>query len=329
MCNKIFISHTSADNDLVDNFVKNILRIGAGLSDKNIFYASSLTTGVPSGSNLMEVLRNEAKNSPLVIAVITPEYLKRPICMMEFGAAWANGVLFPFLAPGFKIPKTEYFLQGMVIRPIDNRNALNELSEKIRKMGMCHDLTANTFYSGVQDFVSYINKNDFLSMPSGDNKDNMGAREISQQVDLEVYKNTPNFSNLNNIKSKFENLRKEVIDKNKVVGEAIVDAIWHDISYSDNNILKPRIKDEYKYDQVMKEVYNGRLKFDDEKNIIYLDEESLDFIDIFEAYEASKELYDYLLDLKIKKNDEWFKNEYGVPMSPDKKAVWDRIIKSK
>lgn len=328
MCNKIFISHTSADNDLVDSFVKNILRIGAGLSDKNIFYASSLTTGVPSGSNLMEVLRNEAKNSPLVIAVITPEYLKRPICMMEFGAAWANGVISPFLAPGFKIPKTEYFLQGMVIRPIDDRSALNELSEKIRKMGMGYNLTANTFDSGVQDFLSYIDKNDFLSMPSGDNKDNMETREISQQVDLEVYKNTPNVSNLNNIKSKFEHLRKEVIDKNKVVGEAVADAIWHDISYSDN-ILESRIKDQHKYDQVMKEVHNGRLKFDSEENIVYLDDESFEFIDIYEAREASEKLYCYLLDLKKQKNDEWFKNEYGIPMSPDKKAVWDRIIKSK
>lgn len=43
----------------------------------------------------MEKVRGEAGSSKLVIALATPVYQTRPVCIAELGAALARGVLSP------------------------------------------------------------------------------------------------------------------------------------------------------------------------------------------------------------------------------------------
>src|SRR4051794_22030429 len=96
----VFVSHASADSVLVDEFVDTVLRLGCGLGPETLFYTSGADTGVPSGSDLLAHVRSRVSDATLVVAILTPTYQTRSVCVAELGAAWARtGNLFPLLAP--------------------------------------------------------------------------------------------------------------------------------------------------------------------------------------------------------------------------------------
>ena len=123
----IFVSHASADAELVDQFVGTVLRNGCNLSPDDIFYTSGEDTGIPSGEDLIATVRSEVGDATLVIALISPTYQTRPVCVAELGAAWGRaGSLMPLLFPGFGRDALEGVLDGMTIRALDESAALND-----------------------------------------------------------------------------------------------------------------------------------------------------------------------------------------------------------
>jgi hypothetical protein len=128
----IFVSHASADAELVDQFVDTVLRNGCNLSPDDIFYTSGEDTGIPSGEDLIATVRSEVGDATLVIALISPTYQTRPVCVAELGAAWGrSGSLMPLLFPGFGRDALEGVLDGMTIRALDESAALNELHDRV------------------------------------------------------------------------------------------------------------------------------------------------------------------------------------------------------
>jgi len=129
---KIFVSHASADKDFVDAFVDRILILGCGLKAQDIFYSSRVSTGVASGQDLLSTVRQAVKDAELVVAIISPTYLTRPVCVAEMGAAWANvGKLFPVLTPGLSRDDLEGILTSQLIRSCDDSDLLDELYDTI------------------------------------------------------------------------------------------------------------------------------------------------------------------------------------------------------
>ena len=49
---KVFISHSSEDKNLIDDFVDKVLRLSCGLNTTDIIYTSRQTTGVELGDNI-------------------------------------------------------------------------------------------------------------------------------------------------------------------------------------------------------------------------------------------------------------------------------------
>ena len=85
----VFVSHAFDDRGLVDRFVDTILKLGCGLPITEIFYSSGEDTGIPSGRDLIHHVREEVSDSSLVLAIITPTFQTRPICVAELGAGGA------------------------------------------------------------------------------------------------------------------------------------------------------------------------------------------------------------------------------------------------
>jgi hypothetical protein len=112
----VFISHAAGDASIVDPFVDTIVRLGCGLSPKQIFYSSGADTGIPSGSTLLAEVRENVATSGLVVAIITPRFQTRPVCVAELGAAWSRtGNLFPIALPGMARRDMEGVLQGEIV----------------------------------------------------------------------------------------------------------------------------------------------------------------------------------------------------------------------
>lgn len=86
---KIFISHSSEDKDIVDLFKNIILNAGLGISDNDIVYTSAPETGVPTGGNIPQYIKENIADSDLVFFMISDNYRKSEVCLNEMGAAWA------------------------------------------------------------------------------------------------------------------------------------------------------------------------------------------------------------------------------------------------
>lgn len=108
---RIFLSHATADKALAD-LLRDALILG-GVPEDRIFYSSDRVTGIPSGNDIGTFLRNSLRNAGLIIELLSETFLTRPMCLMEFGAAWALGTpTYPIIVP----PLT----QNQVIAQIGN-----------------------------------------------------------------------------------------------------------------------------------------------------------------------------------------------------------------
>lgn len=85
----IFLSHAHADRALAD-LLRDTLVLG-GVAEPRIFYSSDRATGIPSGKNVLEYLRESLRGAGLVIELVSETFLTRPMCLMELGGAWTLG----------------------------------------------------------------------------------------------------------------------------------------------------------------------------------------------------------------------------------------------
>ena len=129
----VFVSHATADRELVEQFVDTILK-NCGLTEADIFVSSIPGMDIPAGSDLLAAVRAEVSETTLVIAVITPTYPTRPVCIAELGAAWGvAGKLLPVLVPGINRSQLEGVLSGLKVDYLDEEKALDEIAARIER----------------------------------------------------------------------------------------------------------------------------------------------------------------------------------------------------
>lgn len=99
----IFISHANADGP-VAQLLNDALNL-AGIPDDEVFFSFARSTGIAAGRDIPANLRKALDEAKLVIELISETYLTRPMCLMEFGAAWAMfGAVDDDMAAGATFP---------------------------------------------------------------------------------------------------------------------------------------------------------------------------------------------------------------------------------
>ncbi|MBX4889749.1 toll/interleukin-1 receptor domain-containing protein [Rhizobium bangladeshense] len=130
----IFLSHAVADKKLVSLF-ENLLARSTGLGAEDIFCTSLEGQGVKKGTNFVSQIRDNLRNSGVVVALISPEYMKSPFCMAELGAAWAlRSKRLPFLVPPASFDSMTATLLGIVGTKIDDRTAVAQALGELREL---------------------------------------------------------------------------------------------------------------------------------------------------------------------------------------------------
>lgn len=128
---KIFISHSSLDKDIVDLFKNIILNAGLGIADDDIAYTSAPETGVPTGCNIPQYIKDNIADSDFVFFMISDNYRKSEVCLNEMGAAWAlDKNVKPILL--YDVPFNSVgWLYGMnLCAKIDDSGRLDELRDE-------------------------------------------------------------------------------------------------------------------------------------------------------------------------------------------------------
>ena len=139
--NKIFISHSSKDVKVVEEFVDLLETIGL---DSNQIFCSSLSGyGIPLGENFIEKLKTELSLSgSMVIFMLSENFYKSPVCMCEMGATWIQSKEhIPVLIPPFKFEEIDGTLKLTQGFMINDSMKWNEFKDKILQTFGLEDLS--------------------------------------------------------------------------------------------------------------------------------------------------------------------------------------------
>ncbi|MBZ9975465.1 toll/interleukin-1 receptor domain-containing protein [Mesorhizobium sp. BR-1-1-10] len=127
----VFLSHSSADNDLVEAF-ETLLTQALGITSAQIFCSSLEGQGVPKGANFVDGIKAKVLAAKAVVALISPAYLDSAFCMAELGAAWALSTQrYPVVVPPNDFSVMNATLLGVVGVSLDNENALLQMLEEL------------------------------------------------------------------------------------------------------------------------------------------------------------------------------------------------------
>lgn len=125
---KVFISHSSNDKKLLDEFVDKILKQACGLSNENIAYTSIHSTGVDLGEGIPEFIKDNLKTSSLVFFMISDNYRKSEVCLNEMGAAWAlERKTLSILLPSIQFDKLGWLTSFHKAIKMDDEEGLDRL----------------------------------------------------------------------------------------------------------------------------------------------------------------------------------------------------------
>jgi hypothetical protein len=344
---KVFISHASLDVDFVDPFVDTVVRLGCGLHPAELFYSSGQDTGVPSGSDLMAHVRAQVETTDLVVAIISPTYVTRPVCVAEMGAAWGiSGKFFPILVPGMPRTALTGVLSTMLIKYADQREVLDELADHIADC-VGHKPKAATWGRYVEKWLKAVGglatKVPVPDIPTPEEVSKIRdrveeLREALGEAETEVERLEEENQQISALKDKaevdvirlptdqwqrLEALAQQARDALRKLDMWVAEALRADLF--GNGMEWPNgYEDQFGLSEVRTLVDDGELveSYGGERLV-----PDYDFSDVQEARDAVGDLIKFIEKVDPEISDQ-FKAEYRVPLDLSKRKAWDRLLRS-
>jgi len=132
---KIFISHSSKDKSVIDSFVTNVLILGCGISENEIFCTSIEGLGIRTGKDFRSHFKQNLISSDYSFLFISNNYKRSDICLNEMGASWAlNDIeVKPFLLPEIRFNSIGTLYNVKQAAHVNDSYALDELFTELTK----------------------------------------------------------------------------------------------------------------------------------------------------------------------------------------------------
>lgn len=157
---KIFISHSSVDKEIVDEFIDDVLKLSFHLSGDEIAYTSREDLGVKPGCNIKDFIKCNIEYADVVFLMISENYKKSEVCLNEMGAAWALGKsVISIILPESSFKQLGWLTTFDKAMKIDNPDSLDALYDRLCKLFGTNSNTAewnrnkNKFLSYCQNYV--------------------------------------------------------------------------------------------------------------------------------------------------------------------------------
>lgn len=143
-----FVSHSSRDKKIVDEFTSHILITGLGVDRNSLFYSSRKSTGIPLGENIYKVLRDKLRATQIFVPIFSKDYLESKICMSEIGGAWLNEIsVLPLIIPPlqFRDLRNVIEFEHIIAENINDSAGLDNFKD-------CHDKTIHSSATNTSDW---------------------------------------------------------------------------------------------------------------------------------------------------------------------------------
>lgn len=160
--NDFFISHATADHELVSEIV-DFLEVALKVDRKKIYCTSGEgTKKIRTGTNFISDIKDNVRGTKLVIFILTPNYFKSNFCLAELGAAWAfNSNLYPIVIPPtprelLKSTPLSEATQALTLETYDN---LVDMADDFKDMGIAEYSSAKVLNTRAKRLIQWIEEN--------------------------------------------------------------------------------------------------------------------------------------------------------------------------
>lgn len=153
---KIFISHSSKDKGIVEKFTDNILQLGIGIRNEDIFCTSIEEMGVRNGEDIRKHIQTNIRNADYAFLLISKNYKASEICINEMGAVWAYDSNVRF----YILPDVDFDAIGWLCntQKADMINSSIVLDALHKEMIEYFELPVKDTWSRQREaFISYVN----------------------------------------------------------------------------------------------------------------------------------------------------------------------------
>jgi hypothetical protein len=121
---KLFISHSSKDDEKIKPLIDLIVNIGVPFSE--IFYSSNAAYGVGLGEDIFTRLKTELEDNVFALFMLSDNFYKSPVCLCEMGAVWIkSNKQIPILIPPFSFKGMEGVFSGSLGFLMNDKSQLN------------------------------------------------------------------------------------------------------------------------------------------------------------------------------------------------------------
>lgn len=162
--NGIFLSHTSADRNIVEKFRDIVLQSGLNYDITRIKFTSEENHGLAGGINIPEDLRSFLREDMgLFVQFISPDYFKSRVCLNEEGAAWClmDELMFlPILLP----PATSKDIAWVKVVnkgiKVSNKDSLMNFYQD--RKSFFGDVNITHLNKKIEEFLEYVVSSSYL-----------------------------------------------------------------------------------------------------------------------------------------------------------------------
>lgn len=153
---KFFISHSTDDKTVVNSFIKDILKIGCGFKDCDIFCTLD-PTSIKTGDDFREKIVENMKACDYILLFISKNYNSSDVCKNEMGAAWAlsGKQTLPFVLPDTKFEQMGFL---NVVRQGASLLVGAKLDEFYKEVCECYNIEMDwiSFNKAKDNFIELV-----------------------------------------------------------------------------------------------------------------------------------------------------------------------------
>lgn len=156
---KIFVSHSSKDSIIINDFVECILIAGLKIDKSEIAYTSSEDMGVEPGESITDYIKNNIASSSVFLAMISNNYNSSQVCMQEIGHIRSlDKQNIQILLPGASYGMLPFGYQHIKAIEIDKKDSLKSLCKVIEKQLAIKELNESNCDKNIDLFIEKLNE---------------------------------------------------------------------------------------------------------------------------------------------------------------------------
>lgn len=151
---KIFVSHSSKDEGLVRDFVDRILLLGLNMQNEDIFCTSIEGMDIKSGEDFRNKIKQQLKESEIIIQLITENYKQSEVCLNEMGAAWVlNAKVIPFIVEPIRYDNVGFIHNTTQLLKLNTKKDLLKFKDDHKGFFNSSDFNISRYDQQIDEFL--------------------------------------------------------------------------------------------------------------------------------------------------------------------------------